>query len=196
MKIKLNGVRIAFAKLFVAQRIGSDPTSKPNYGAAFVIPPKDPVVKELDAALVTLAKEKWKDKAATTLQLLIDQGRVCFLHRPKVNSSGEVYDGFEGMFHLNSSRGEDKGRPLVIDQTKSPLTQADGKPYSGCYVNATVELWAQDNSFGRRINATLLAVQFVRDGDAFTGGSAPSADDFDDIADGAQAGDVGADDLA
>ena len=194
MKQKLSNVRIAFAKLYTPESVGADP--KKSYGAVFVIPPKDPIVATLDAALVQVAKEKWADKSASTLKMLIEAGRVCFLHRPKSNSSGEVYGGFEGMFHLNSSRAEDKGRPLVIDQNKSPLTAQDGKPYSGCYVNATIELWAQDNSWGKRINATLQAVQFVRDGDAFSGGSVPSADDFDDIADGATAGDVGADDLA
>ena len=33
-------------------------------------------------------------------------------------------------------------RPLVVDVDKSPLTAQDGKPYSGCYVNASLELWA------------------------------------------------------
>lgn len=206
MKIKLHNVRVAFLKVFTAERFGNDPKSKPQYGAALVIDPKSTVVsipaatpgaqgqkgdyKLIDQALVTLAKEKWKDKAGGTLNMLIEQGRVCFLHRPKVNSSGEVYDGFESMYHLNASRAEDKGRPLVIDGNKNPLAQADGKPYSGCYCNVTVELWAQDNSWGKRINATLLAIQFVRDGDAFSGGSKPTADDFDEIADGADAGDV------
>ncbi len=58
---------------------------------------------------------------------------------------------------------------------------ADGKPYSGCYVNGIVDIWAQDNGFGRRLNATLKGVQFVKDGDAFSGGTAVSADAFDDL---------------
>jgi len=73
----------------------------------------------------------------------------------------------------------------VVDRDRTPLVAADGKPYAGCYVTAIVELWPQDNQYGRRINATLSGVQFERDGDAF-GGSAPaSADDFDDLSSGA-----------
>ena len=78
-----------------------------------------------------------------------------------------------------------QGRPLVIDADKSPLTEQDGKPYSGCYVNASIELWAQDNNYGKRVNASLSGVQFFRDGDAFAGGRAADVDDFDDVTAGA-----------
>ncbi|MWN55950.1 ssDNA-binding protein, partial [Escherichia coli] len=58
---------------------------------------------------------------------------------------------------------------------------------AGCYVNAVIDIWAQDNNFGKRINASLGGVQFLRDGDAFAGGGVASADDFDDISEGADA---------
>jgi hypothetical protein len=48
-------------------------------------------------------------------------------------------------------------------------------------VVAIVELWAQDNSWGKRINATLKGVQFYQDGEAFAGGVSASADDFEDL---------------
>jgi hypothetical protein len=73
-----------------------------------------------------------------------------------------------------------KARPVVIDKDKSPLTQADGKPYAGCYVNVSLDVWAQSNQYGKRINAKLLAVQFDKDGDAFSGGEGYSDDDFGD----------------
>lgn len=38
-----------------------------------------------------------------------------------------------------------------------------------------VEFWAQDNNYGKRVNATLLGVQFVRDGAAFAGGTTGAA---------------------
>ena len=49
-------------------------------------------------------------------------------------------------------------------------------------MNASIELWAQDNSFGKRVNASLRGVQFLKDGDAFAGGGAASDDEFDDLA--------------
>jgi hypothetical protein len=75
----------------------------------------------------------------------------------------------------------------VLHSDKTPLTEADGKPYAGCYVNASIELWAQDNNYGKRVNASLGGVQFARDGDAFAGGGAASEDEFDDLTAGANA---------
>lgn len=72
-------------------------------------------------------------------------------------------------------------RPLVVDVNKAPLTAEDGKPYAGCYVNASIELWTQDNNYGKRVNATLRGVQFYKDGESFAGGGVASDDDFDDL---------------
>ena len=41
-----------------------------------------------------------------------------------------------------------------------------------------VELWAQDNQYGKGVNATLRGVQFYRDGQAFTGGRPLGEDEF------------------
>jgi len=53
-------------------------------------------------------------------------------------------------------------------------------PYSGCYVNVSMDVWAQANDFGKRINAKLLAIQFEADGAAFGGGEGFASADFDD----------------
>jgi hypothetical protein len=49
-------------------------------------------------------------------------------------------------------------------------------------VNASIELWCQDNNYGKRINASLRGVQFLKDGEAFAGGGVANADEFDDLA--------------
>jgi hypothetical protein len=97
------------------------------------------------------------------------------------------YAGFEDIMYVSASN---KMRPVAVNRDTSPVSAEDGVIYSGCYVNATVELWAQDNKYGKRVNATLLGVQFSKAGDAFGGGSVGSADDFESIEEG-----VGADDL-
>lgn len=173
MKLVLKNVRVAFPTLFEAKTVNGE--GEPRFSATFIIPPTDPLVKEIAAAIQETAKAKWGEKAGAVLQDLVAKGRVCFSKLPKTNSSGEVYDGFEGNTWLSASN---KTRPLILDRDKSQLTAADGRPYGGCYVNASIELWAQDNNFGRRINASLKGVQFVRDGDAFGGGAPASPDDF------------------
>lgn len=181
MKVKLASVRLAFPNLFEAKTVGGQ--GEPRFSAAFAIVPGSENAKALAAAVEAVAKEKWKDKAPGILKELRSKGRVAYRTEP-LSKDGEVYDGFEDMHSLNASN---KARPLVIDRDKSPLTAQDGKPYAGCYVNVSIDVWAQDNDFGKRVNATLSGLQFAKDGDAFGGGAPASADDFDSIEEGADA---------
>jgi hypothetical protein len=182
MKVRLDDVRIAFCNsLWVPEPFGGPGgAGEPAHAARFIIPPKHKAVKLLDDAIETVAKEKWKDKWETVLRKIVKEGDICFTKADYENSSGEVYDGFENSFSLGARSAQ---RPLVIDRDKTPLIVSDGRPYAGCYVNAQVDIWAQDNGFGKRVNAKLSGVQFVRDGDAFSGSPPAKPDDFDDLAD-------------
>ncbi len=125
-----------------------------------------------------VAADAWKSKAPAVLKTLEGNPQKCCWYDGNCKS----YDGYEDNFVLSASRGQDKGRPVVIDADKTPLSEKDGKPYAGCYVNATVEVWAQDNKFGKGIRATLRGVQFVKDGDAFSAGTPVDENEFDAVA--------------
>lgn len=91
------------------------------------------------------------------------------------------YDGYEGMWAVKASNNK---RPTIINRDKSVITEDDEIVYAGCYVNAIIEPWAQNNQFGKRINANLLGIQFVKDGEPFSdGGKTADADDFEEIED-------------
>ena len=182
MKVKLQNVRLAFPQLFEPRAFGED-GSDPAYGASFIFPKDHPAFKAVSEAIEAVAAEKWEKKGAEVLKQLRTADKTC-LHDGNAKPD---YAGFPGNFFIAA---RNKARPLVIDGKKAPLTQNDGKPYAGCYVNATVDVWAQANKFGKRINATLTGVQFYKDGDAFTGAPPATPDDFDDMSDGADAGDV------
>ena len=172
MKVKLNNVRLSFAQLFEAKTVNGE--GKPAFSASFLINPNDPQVAAINAAIEAVAKDKWGTKADATLKVMRTADKTC-LHSGDLKAN---YDGFEGMLYISSRNAL---RPLVIDVDKSPLVAEDGKPYSGCFVNASIELWAQDNNYGKRINATLMGVQFFKDGESFSGGGVADADDFDDL---------------
>jgi hypothetical protein len=78
----------------------------------------------------------------------------------------------------------DKKRPRVLDANKDVLSEKDiDRIYGGCYVNVLVRPWLQNNAYGKRVNCNLVAVQFVRDGEAFGEGRISDdaiADTFDD----------------
>lgn len=178
MIVKLTDVRLAFPNLF-------EPDAKyERFGASFPITPGSANAKALTAAVENVAKEKWGAKAPGILAQIKAKGDLGYQETEKRNGEGNVYDGFEGCHTLNTST---KARPQVIDRDTSPLTAADGRPYAGCYVDASIELWAQDNSYGKKINATLRWVQFRRDGAGFSGSAPVSQDEFEAISEGADA---------
>lgn len=177
-KVKLENVRLSFPALFTAEQFdGKGPF---RYRASFLMEPNSANHKAVVNAMNEVAKEEWKDKAAAVLKAASEDSKLRFVG----NGDSKEYDGYAGMVYISATRDSAKGKPVILDRNKSPLTEVDGKPYGGCYVNATVEVWPQNNKFGRTIRAQLLAVQFSKDGDAFGAGSATgSPDEFEDLSD-------------
>lgn len=171
MKVQLLNVRLAFPDLFTPKSVqGSDPA----YSASFLLPPDHPSIKTIKDVIEQVGKDKWGAKWPTVKKMLEAKDKTC-LHDGDLKSN---YVGFEGNMYVSA---RNKVRPLVINRDKSPLTQADGVVYAGCYVNGLIDVWAMDNEYGQRVSATLNGVQFVKKGDAFGGGSTATSDDFDDL---------------
>lgn len=171
--------RLAFADtIFEKKGIAGDSSSKPRYGCTIILPPGDPQVAEIEAIELELCKEhqwKSKEKGVDVHKQLVKKDRVAL----RDGDDKQKYEGFAGNRYISPSSDT---RPTAVDRDRSPLTKEDGKLYSGCYANAKVEIWTQDNQWGQRVNATLLGVQFVKDGDAFGAGSPPAnPDDFPDL---------------
>lgn len=180
MEVHLKNVRLAFPALFEAKAVAGSDSAK--YSAAFLFEKGSVTYKNLTAAELAVAKEKWGAKAESVLKTIVASAKQLV----KDGDSKAEYAGYEGLFFVNSSNS---ARPTVVDGQRAPLTAADGKPYGGCYVNAIVDVWAQDNQYGKRINASLKGVQFLKDGDPFGAGGVASADQFDEVDDGANADD-------
>ena len=176
--VALDDVRIAFPALFEAKAQSNDKTAKPKFNASFILAKNNPAIAAIYAAMEKAAVAKWGAKAADIVKGLKASDKLA-LHDGDAKTQ---YQGFAGNLYVSASSS---ARPLVIDRDRSMLTEADGKPYAGSYVNARVQIWAQDNQFGKRINAQVLGVQFVRDGERFAGGAVASADDFETIPDAA-----------
>jgi hypothetical protein len=166
--------RLAFTQhLFEAGTVGGE--GKPAHSVTFLIPRDHPVNAELEAAEEAVAKEKWGAKAPAILKQIRAAGKGVI----KDGDLKASYAGFEGNNFVSAR--SDK-RPNVYHSDGSQLTESDGVIYSGCYGHGIVEVWAQDNQYGKRINAQVTGVAFSRDGDSFGGGATPAtADDFADL---------------
>lgn len=165
-KIKLQSVRLSFPSLFQQAAFGGESTGK--YEATFILDKKEhaQVISQIEAEIARLQKEEIKAKVSSDKICLKDGDEM---GRPE----------YEGKMTIKAST---KKRPLVIDRDKSPITEDDNVVYAGCYVNAILTLWPQNNNFGKRVNAQLDGVQFVRDGEPFGDGGI-SADAFDAFGD-------------
>jgi len=173
--LELQG-RLSFEHIFKASagQNGGDP----KFSASLLFEKGGTMENKVNAAIERVAAERWGAKAAQILAGLRAQDRVC-LH----NGDLKTYDGYAGMSYIAASS---PNRPAVVNRRGQPVAESDtvGRPYSGCYVNLFVEIWAMDNQYGKRICATLRGVQFVKDGDSFAGGAAPmKAGDFSDLGD-------------
>ena len=162
-KIILKNVRISFPSLF---KKGSFNGEETKYEATFLLNKEEHAdsIAEIKAQIADLVKVNLKGAK-------VPADKLCLRDGDEVE-----YDGYAGSYSIKCST---KKRPIVIDRDRSPLTEDDGKPYGGCYVNASIDLWVQNNAYGKRVNSTLLAVQFAKDGEPFADGSTGDVNDFD-----------------
>lgn len=181
-RIMLKNVVLAFPALAEPQSFGE---GEPAYGAKFPIKPNSEQQKAIEAAVLAEATEAWKDKADSVLKMLEEDGKVAFTKKVyRSKKTGEAYQGFDGAHYLSTRNA--KTQPTVFNQYGEELSgkgEIERQAFSGAVVNASVEIWAQDNKWGRRINCSLRGVMLTGEGENFGGGSAPaSADEFSGLA--------------
>ena len=181
-RIMLKNVVMAFPALAEPQSFGE---GEPAYGAKFPITPNSEHQKAIEAAILAEAKEAWKDKADSVLKMLVEDGKLAFTKKVyRSKKTGEPYQGFDGTHYLSARNA--KTQPSVYNQYGEEVTgkaEIERQAFSGAVVNASIEIWAQDNKWGRRINCSLRGVMLTGEGENFGGGSAPaSADEFASLA--------------
>lgn len=181
-RIMLKNVVLAFPALAEPQSFGE---GEPAYGAKFPIQPNSEQQKAIEAAILAEAKEQWKDKADSVISMLAEDNKLCFTKKVyRSKKTGEPYQGFDGAHYLSTRNA--KTQPTVFNQYGEEITgkgEIERQAFSGAVVNASIEVWAQDNKWGRRVNCSLRGVMLTGEGENFGGGSAPaSADEFAGLA--------------
>jgi hypothetical protein len=176
----LKNVRLSYPKLFAAEHFDpSQPNSEPRYSASFLISKEDKTtLEDINAAVLAVAKEKFADKAQTMLKSFkANPQKFCLKDGDEVvTKKGDLIA--PGYFVIAAHRREAEGAPTLIDRSRAPLTKESGKLYAGCFVNASIDLWAQDGTYSG-VRCTLLGVQFAKDGDSFGGSRPASPDEFE-----------------
>lgn len=181
-EVILKNVRLSFFHGFkpAPVKTNSDGTTRGgNFQASFLMergtPDGDRNIKKIQKAAALVKEDKWGKK-----QPKLKPNQVCLR-----NGDLEDYEGYEGCNFVSTNRRVEDGPPQIVGRDREAVEPGDKQaPYSGCYVNAVVRVWAQDNDHGKRINASLEAVQFLRHGEAFSGAAPVDPNEkFEDLSD-------------
>lgn len=162
IRVVLTNVRLSFANIFEPKGFnGGDP----RYSASFLVSKQDEDnLLKVKEAIKNVIKAEWGNEAPK-----LKDTQICLR-----DGDNESWDGYADHFFISSGN---KLKVAVRDLDGTDLTQHSednnpgDKPQSGDYVNAIVEIWAQNNNFGKRINANLVGVQYVKKGERFGKGS-------------------------
>ena len=162
-KVRLNRVRLSFPHLFRAQAVND---GEPRYGCVLLLDNEDhaDTIEFIKAEVLRAAKSIKMNKVPENKSPIRD------------GEEKDEIDGFEGCHFVSANN---KRRPLVLNHEKEPLDEDSNDIYPGCYVNVVIRLWAQDNKYGKRVNAALEGVQWAADGESLGGGSVADQDDFE-----------------
>lgn len=168
--------RLSYADLFKPRTFKGDSGGQARYKTNVLVPKDTPegaaIVAKLKAAMTAAAKEKWGDKIPP-----ITGDKKCVKDGDREGAREEEKG------HWVVSASETANPPTLLRRDKSEAKESDGELYSGAVADVLINVWAQDNSYGKRLNANLRAVRFVAHGEKFGKGGTTSREAFADLAD-------------
>lgn len=178
MNIKLKNVRLSFPALAKARAFKSeedDRESEPYYSATFLLDKmkNKSQIKQIEDAVQELLEEHFAGKKIP--------GAV---KRPlRDGSEKDHIDGYGDTVKFISASS--KKRPVIVDKGVNAVegSEIEEMFYAGCFVNASIRLWVQDNKWGKRVNAQVRAVQFSKDGEAFGDTAVNPEEEFESLED-------------
>jgi len=189
--VYITNARLSFPHLIEPQKMMTEAgKERISYNCELILPPTDPSFAQFMGKVQELAAAKWKEHVAQVFAIVnADRKMRCYGNgAEKVNKKTFApYDGYAGGVYITCGR-----------DTPPQVIQADGKPidpsntlayqqltramYGGCYVNAAVKPWLQENKYGRGIRCDLVAIQFAKDGEAFGEGAVDASPMFGAVA--------------
>jgi hypothetical protein len=174
----IKNVRCSFPQLWHEDDKGNGDVF--SRSITILLDPEDPAhaahIAEIKGAIADVMKDKPKIAAVVKKK----PERVCL--RP--GDRDEFPDGHKMV------KATSRNKILVLHKNGTKATEDDDPIYSGCRVNVKLDFWGQDNQYGKRINATVLAVQFAGDDESFDGAyvseetAADGFESLDDLDDG------------
>lgn len=162
IRITLKNVRISYANIFEAKAYNDGPA---KFSASFLISKeRTDQLEMIQKNIMDVIKMHWPQNAP----------KIPRDKQPLKDGDDKEWEGYAGNMFISASN---MLQPRIIDLDGTNLlartldSNPGDKPQSGDYVNAVIDLVVQDNSFGKRVNAYLMGVQYVSQGARFGGGA-------------------------
>lgn len=183
-----------------------------KFGCQAIFSPTSEAATRAKKVFLEVATAQWKQNAGNVVRALSKEKKCIRNGNDNLTNDGSVRDGYGDLLYIVA---RNKARPAIVAHKffngapvivgEDGAAYVDGKrvdvpfkvipPFGGCYVNLKVDIYAMDKpKIGKSINATLLAVQYLRDGPAF-GASAGTAEGFEDLGGEDEVTDADGDDL-
>jgi hypothetical protein len=161
--VKVRG-RLAFPNIF-------DPHPESGrYNCLVLFDANDGQAERLEAKALEVCKAKWNGKVTKPAQQL----RQYFLHDGEEKAQ---YEGFgEGTKYVSASSEAPPG--VKARDGRTNVGRSSGLLYAGCEVVCYISIWAQDNQYGKGINAQLMGVQYYGEGERFGAARPAMADEM------------------
>jgi hypothetical protein len=187
-RVTLRNVRASFLHVFKPQeQKNDDGTVRLTYNANFLMEKGTEDTKKNLAALKKAAdaakRAQWGENPEKWPK--IPSHKVCLRDGDNPDHvDGDKRPEYAGQFFVSCNSPEDRPPQVKTNRKGDDDKWIDarpgqkGAPYSGCYCNAVIRVWAQDNKHGKRINAALDVIQFRADGEAFSGAAPVKAEDY------------------
>ena len=184
--VYLSNVRLSFPHIAEPQKQQGPKGERISYNAEFILTRDNPGWAAFHKVVNEMAIAKWGTNAAAVLQMCQgDRKKRCYgAGEEKINGKTfQPYDGYAGMLYISGGRNT---MPQIIDPSGAAVDPANTmacqalarKMYGGCYVNAAVKPWLQENEHGRAVRCDLVAVQFFADGTPFGEGAVDASGMF------------------
>lgn len=189
--IRLINVRASYPWVIKAQKNDSDDGEETYTYSVVALMPKDTHEEAKKACVAAINKLQAAAQAGMKggKPFKYAAAKKFIKNGDAVDDDGERLMGEEaaGMWVVSA---RERNRPLLRGPNKDPETgkaerltpaeaQQRGYFYGGCFVDVIIRPWAQDNKYGKRVNAGLTAIQFKKHGEPFGQGRV-SEDEIDD----------------
>lgn len=173
--IFLSKVRLSFPHIAEPQKQQGPKGERISYNAEFIMEPNHPGFAEFWKVVNEMAVAKWGTNAQAVLAMCQqDRKKRCYGNgEEKINSKTfQPYDGYPGHVFISAGRNQ---MPQIIKPDGTAVDPTDTmqcqnlarKMYGGCYVNAAIKPWLQENEHGRAVRCDFVAIQFHSDGTPF-----------------------------